>query len=91
MVSESGDREGGGADHGGPGAEQEAEDGDGFEGDVGCEEVLDFHADEHAQHEGDAGPGKQVEGFAGGAGFEQEQTFEGGGAGERTGDGGGNA
>jgi len=91
VVSESGDREGGGADHGGPGAEQEAEDGDGFEGDVGCEEVLDFHADEHAEHEGDADPGKQVEGFAGGAGFEQEQTFEGGGAGERTGDGGGNA
>ncbi len=52
VVGEGGEREGGAAEHGGPGAEKEAEDGNGLEGDVRCEKVLDFHADEHTEHEG---------------------------------------
>jgi len=91
VVADGGNGEGGGTYHGGPGAEEEAEDGDGLEGDVGCEEVGNAHADEYAESEGDADPCDEVQGFAGGAGFEQEQTLEGRGAGERAGDGGGNA
>ena len=87
VVADGGDGEGGATDHGGPRTEQEAEDGGGLEGDVGCEEVLDFDADEYAEHERDADPGEQVKGFAGVTVFEQEQAFEGGGAGERAGDG----
>jgi len=91
VMGEGGERKGGGANHGGPGAEEEAEDGDGLEGDVGCEEVGDAYADEHAEHEGDADPGEEMKGFASVAGLEEEQAFEGDGAGERAGDGGGNA
>ena len=91
VVCDGGKREGRAADHGGPGAEEEAEDGDGLEGDVGCEEVGDAYADEHAEHEGDADPGEEMKGFASVAGLEEEQAFEGDGAGERAGDGGGNA
>lgn len=91
MVGEGWERESRGAEHGGPGAEEEAEDGDGLEGDVGGEEVVDAHADEYAEGEGDADPGEQMEGFAGVAVFEEKQAFEVDGAGERTGDGCGNA
>jgi hypothetical protein len=85
VVAEGGDGEGGAAEHGGPGAEEEAEDGDGLEGDVGGEEVLDMHTDEYPERKGDADPGEEVEGFAGVAVLEEEQALEGGGAGERAG------
>src|ERR1700727_2296679 len=82
VVGERGEREGGTADHGGPGAEKEAEDGDRLEGEVGCEEVGDAYADEYAEHQGGADPGEEVEGLASVAVLEEEQPFEGYGAGE---------
>lgn len=60
VVAEGGEGEGGGAEHGGPGAEEEAEDGEGFEGDVGCEEVVDADTDEDAEGEGGADPGEEL-------------------------------
>lgn len=82
VMAERGEGERGAANHGGPGAEEKAQDGGGLEGDVGGEEVGDAHADEHAEHERDADPGEEVKSFAGGAVLEEKQTLEGRGASE---------
>ena len=76
VMREGGDGESGGAEHGGPGTEEKAEDGGGFEGDVSGEEVADADADEDAEGEGDADPGEELEGVAGVARLEQEKTLE---------------
>ena len=83
MVVDGGDGKDDAAEHGFYGAEEQAEEDDGFKGDVGGEEVGDGGADPDAEGEGDEEKGHQSDGLAAAAVVRKEKPLEGAGAGER--------
>jgi hypothetical protein len=84
-VEHSREREDGSAEGGPARADEEAEEDDGFERDVGGEEVGDGSADPHAEGEGDEKEGEESESLIGMALFREEESAEGGTARENAG------